>query len=50
LQKLIIANPSRDNLNDYLAEHKVRRLFDDGLDRALEGVTTIEEISRVINS
>jgi type IV pilus assembly protein PilB len=50
LQKLIIANPSRDNLTDYLTDHKVRLLFDDGLDRALEGKTTIEEISRVINS
>ncbi len=50
LQKLIIANPSRDNLTGYLDDHKIRLLFDDGLDRALEGKTTIEEISRVINN
>ncbi len=50
MQKLIISNPSRDNLTDYLNEHKIKLLFNDGLDRVLEGKTTIEEISRVINS
>ncbi|MCK5664682.1 MAG: Flp pilus assembly complex ATPase component TadA [Thiotrichaceae bacterium] len=50
MQKLIISNPSRDNLTDYLNSHKIKLLFDDGLDRVLEGKTTIEEISRVINS
>ena len=50
MQKLIISNPSRDNLTDYLDAQKIKLLFDDGLDRALEGKTTVEEISRVINS
>ena len=50
LQKMIIANPSRDQLNDYLDQHGIQRLFDDGLDRVLEGRTTLEEISRVVNS
>ena len=42
--------PSRDQLSNYMNEHKVRRLFDDGLDRVLEGKTTLEEVSRVINN
>ncbi len=50
LRKLIIANPSRDQLNDYMNQHDVKLLFDDGLERVLQGHTTIEEISRVINS
>lgn len=50
LQKLIISNPSRDTLTDYLEQQKIKLLFDDGLDRVLEGKTTVEEISRVINS
>ncbi len=50
LQKLIISNPSRDQLSDYMEEHHIKLLFDDGLDRALQGKTTIEEISRVVNS
>ena len=50
LRKLIIANPSRDQLTDYMDQHEVKLLFDDGLERVLQGHTTIEEISRVINS
>ncbi len=50
LQNLIIKNPSRDDLNNYIATRKVKTLFSDGLDRVLEGVTTIEEVSRVVNS
>ena len=50
LQKLIIANPSRDELARHMHDRGVKTLFDDGLDRVLKGVTTIEEISRVINT
>ena len=50
LQRLIIANASRDELTDYLHEHQIRLLFDDGIDRVRDGMTTIEEIWRVINS
>jgi len=49
LQKLIISNPSRDQLSSYLQEHGSRLLFDDGLDRVVDGLTTIEEVSRVVN-
>ena len=41
LQRLIIANASRDELTEYLRQHEVRLLFDDGIDRVLESKTTI---------
>ena len=50
LQRLIIANASRDELTEYLHQHEVKLLFDDGIDRVLESKTTIEEIWRVVNS
>jgi len=50
LQQLIIANASRDALTDYMRQHNVKQLFDDGIDRVLEGKTTVEEIWRVVNS
>ena len=49
LQKLMLSNPGRDELSAFLEQNGNRLLFDDGLDRVLEGKTTIEEISRVID-
>lgn len=50
LQKLIVSNPSRDELNEYLEQKEIKTLFDDGLLRVLDGSTSIEEIVRVINT
>jgi type IV pilus assembly protein PilB len=50
LQSLIVANPSRDQLAEYLTEHHVELLFDDGLERVHDQLTTPEEVARVINS
>jgi type IV pilus assembly protein PilB len=50
LQRLIISNPSRDELSEFMHKHKIKRLFDDGMQRVLERQTTIEEISRVVNN
>ena len=50
LQRLIIANASRDELTSYLQDHEIELLFDDGMDRVRNGKTTIEEIWRVVNS
>lgn len=50
LQRLIISNPSRDVLTEFMHQHKIKRLFDDGMERVLQRKTTIEEISRVVNS
>ncbi|MGI9262648.1 MAG: hypothetical protein ACR2QR_11465, partial [Woeseiaceae bacterium] len=49
LQKLIISSPSRDELSAYLADHNVKTLYQDGLDRVLGGHTTIEEVARAIS-
>ncbi len=49
LQRLIISNPTRDQLTAYMADSGQKLLFDDGLDRVLKGKTTVEEVSRVIN-
>ena len=50
LQKLIISSPSRDELSNYLEGRNFRSLFKDGLARALERRTTVEEVSRVTSS
>ena len=50
LQHLIISNASREELTDYMHQHEIKLLFDDGIDRVLESRTTIEEIWRVVNS
>ena len=50
LQDLITGNPSRDELEQYMQATKHKSLFDDGMERVAEGYTTIEEVSRVVNS
>ena len=50
LQDLITGNPSRDDLEQYMQATEHRSLFDDGLERVVDGYTTIEEVSRVVNS
>ncbi|MFK7816840.1 MAG: ATPase, T2SS/T4P/T4SS family [Gammaproteobacteria bacterium] len=49
LQQLIITNPSRDQLDAYIEGQRIKTLFADGLKRVREGVTTIEEVTRVVN-
>jgi type IV pilus assembly protein PilB len=50
LQDLITGNPSRDELEQYMKASEHKSLFDDGLERVASGYTTIEEVSRVVNS
>jgi len=50
LQRLIMSNASRDELNQHILEADIETLFHDGLGRVRQGQTTIEEISRVISS
>ena len=50
LQQLIITNPSRDDLDSYIEKQHIKTLFSDGLDRVREGITTIEEVTRVVNT
>lgn len=49
LQEMIISNSSREHLAAYVAEGGFKTLYDDGIERVKEGLTTIEEISRVVN-
>ena len=50
LQRLIIGSPSRDALDAYLEAKGVRTLIRDGVERAMEGRTTVEEVLRAVNS
>jgi type IV pilus assembly protein PilB len=50
LQDMITGNPTRDELEQYLKNNHHKSLFDDGLIRVVSGETTIEEVSRVVNS
>lgn len=50
LQRLIVSNPSRDELNAHLQAKGFESLYDDGLTRVKAQVTTIEEILSVANS
>ena len=47
LQRLIVSEPSRDELSDYLKRQGVKNMFHDGLHRVREHKTTIEELARV---
>ncbi len=48
LQNLIMSNPGRDDLTAFIEKRGMVSLFQDGLERVLEGRTTIEEVSRTI--
>ncbi len=48
LQRLMARNPTKDELVSFTRSEGYPTLFDDGVQRALEGRTTIEEVSRVI--
>jgi type IV pilus assembly protein PilB len=50
LQDLITGNPSRDDLENYMRVSDHQSLFKDGMERVAEGFTTIEEVSRVVNT
>ena len=50
LQRLIVSNPSRDALDAYVRDRGLDTLLRSGVERALTGETTIEEVLRVVNS
>ena len=49
LQRLIVGNPSRDELDAYLEAKGHRSMRADGLERAMQGESTVEEVLRVVN-
>ena len=50
LQSLMMKGPSRDDLSNYIQQAGVVTLYDDGIERVHEGVTTIEEVKRIITA
>ena len=50
LQRLIVGNPSRGELDAYMDDRSIRTLLSDGVSRAVSGDTTIEEVVRVVNN
>jgi type IV pilus assembly protein PilB len=49
LQSLIMSNPGRDELSAFLEKRGVVSLYEDGMERVLEGRTTIDEVARSIS-
>ena len=49
LQRLIVSNPSKDQLSKFLSDAGFTTLFDDGLDRVQRQLTTMEEVGRVVS-
>ncbi len=50
LQRLMANNPTRDQLNAHMAESGLSTLYQSGIARVLEGVTTPEEIMRITDN
>jgi len=50
LQRLIVSNPSRSELDAYMQGRGVKTLLSDGIERAIAGQTTVEEALRVVSS
>ena len=50
LQRLMMKAPTREELQAYAKDAVSSSLFSDGLQRVLEGRTTLEEVSRVIHA
>ncbi len=50
LQDLISKSPSTKEINDLIRQQGFKTMFEDGIDKVKTGITTIEEVVRVINS
>jgi type IV pilus assembly protein PilB len=49
LQRLMNRNPTNDDLERYVTERELVTIFKDGYQRVRQGLTTPEEISRIVN-
>ena len=49
LQRVMVKNPSRDDLSEHFKASGRHSLFRDGLNRVLEGRTTLEEVARAVS-
>ncbi len=50
LQRLMMKGPSKDELQAFVKAAGCKTLFEDGLQRVIEGRTTLEEVARVIHA
>ena len=48
MKKLIMKNVDAGELKRYAVEHGMRTMFDDASQKVLSGLTTIEEMMRVV--
>ncbi len=50
LQRLMARNPNKDELKAFMTSQGYPTMFDDGIQRTLDGRTTVEEVHRVIQA
>ena len=50
LQKLILANPSGEQLRDFIAQQNIPTIVSEGIEKVTEGITTLEEVNRAIHT
>jgi type IV pilus assembly protein PilB len=50
LQKLILTNPSGEQLRDFIARQNIPTIVSEGKEKVTEGITTFEEVNRAIHT
>jgi type II secretory ATPase GspE/PulE/Tfp pilus assembly ATPase PilB-like protein len=50
LERVMIRNPSKEDLQAFIRKSGHKSLYQDGMQRVLEGRTTLEEVARVIHA
>lgn len=50
LQRLILQNPSGEQLKKFVVQKNIRTILREGIDKVIEGVTTYEEVNRAIHT
>jgi type IV pilus assembly protein PilB len=50
LQRLILENPSGEQLKKFVVQKNIRTILKEGIDKVIEGVTTFEEVNRAIHT
>jgi type II secretory ATPase GspE/PulE/Tfp pilus assembly ATPase PilB-like protein len=50
LQKLILTNPSGEQLRDFIAQQNIPTIVSEGIEKVTEGITTLEEVNRAIHT
>jgi len=50
LQRLVLENPSGEQLKKFIAQKNIHTILNEGIEKVIEGVTTYEEVTRAINT